>query len=46
VTRGLGFSGLIRRNVYSVVSYNTHRDVIEDETKVLCQSRCGMGKMI
>jgi hypothetical protein len=26
--------------------YDTHRDVIEDDTKVLCQSRCGMVKMI
>jgi hypothetical protein len=31
---------------HSVASYDTHRNVIEDETEVLCQSRCGMVKMI
>jgi hypothetical protein len=32
---------------HSVASYDTHRDVIEDdETKVLYQSRCGMIKIM
>jgi hypothetical protein len=31
---------------HSVASYNTHRNVIEDETEALCQIRCGMVKII
>ena len=31
---------------HSVASYDTHRNVIEDETEALCQSRCGMVEII
>jgi hypothetical protein len=40
------FPVLSKGTPHSVASYDIHRDVIEDETEVLCQNRCGMVKMI